>query len=213
VDRRCDESGTAQLTRAVRDATRGALTQAKVRECPHRVFSRGGPQEFFSISCFIASFSSERLAMIRRIRVFSSSIAGASQLATFHAAEFRLPIYDRVWMHAVTAAEIDERRAGVVFFEDRDELRLGEARLPHTGFLSAILTGKSTISIGPDLRGRVGETIKMATPSADTKVMALGMRVPSPATKMSRTVVFKMPSDHDRGWSPCPLWRVVNGRC
>ena len=61
-----------------------------------------------------------------------------------------------VWMHAVTAAEIDERRAGVMFLEDRDDLRLGEARLSHTGFLSAILTGKPTISIGPEFRGDVG---------------------------------------------------------
>jgi len=70
-------------------------------------------------------------------------------------------------MHAVTAAEIDERRAGVVLFQDRDDLRLGEARLPHTGFLSAILTGKPTISIGPDLRGDVAAI----TPVSDEIVL------------------------------------------
>ena len=34
-------------------------------------------------------------------------------------------------MNAVLAAEVDERYAGVVLFKNRDDLRLGEARLPH----------------------------------------------------------------------------------
>ena len=38
-------------------------------------------------------------------------------------------------MNAVLAAELNERRAGVMFSEDRDDLRLGEARLAHMSFL------------------------------------------------------------------------------
>jgi len=82
-------------------------------------------------------------------------------------------------MHAVTAAEIDERRAGVMFLEDRDDLRLGEAGLSHTGFLSAILAGKPTISIGPDPRGDVAmrsgnvacPTDTGAAPPGDKRIM------------------------------------------
>jgi hypothetical protein len=58
-------------------------------------------------------------------------------------------------MHAVPAAELDERRAGVMLFEDRDDLRLGESRLAHGSFLSAISAGKPTILFGPDFRGYV----------------------------------------------------------
>ena len=38
-------------------------------------------------------------------------------------------------MNAVLAAELNERRAGVMFSENRDDLRLGEARLAHMSFL------------------------------------------------------------------------------
>jgi len=40
-------------------------------------------------------------------------------------------------VHTVPSTQLDERRAGVVLFENRDDLRLGESRLPHEGFLSA----------------------------------------------------------------------------
>ena len=38
-------------------------------------------------------------------------------------------------MNAVLAAELNERRAGVMFSENRDDLRLGEARLAHMSSL------------------------------------------------------------------------------
>jgi hypothetical protein len=40
-------------------------------------------------------------------------------------------------MHAVFAAKLDERRAGIVLLENKDDLRLGESRVPHAGVLSA----------------------------------------------------------------------------
>ncbi|BDE06257.1 hypothetical protein WPS_15330 [Vulcanimicrobium alpinum] len=63
-------------------------------------------------------------------------------------------------MNAVSTAELDERGAGVVFSEDRDDLRLGEAGLPHAGFLSAHRPGKPTVSTDPDHRGNVTTNTK-----------------------------------------------------
>lgn len=40
-------------------------------------------------------------------------------------------------MYAVTSAEHYEGGAGIVLFDNADDLRLGESRLPHDGFLSA----------------------------------------------------------------------------
>ena len=58
-------------------------------------------------------------------------------------------------MNAMAAAQLDKRRADVVFFENRDDLRLGEARLAHRSFLSTILAGKPTILSGPTIRDYV----------------------------------------------------------
>ena len=46
-------------------------------------------------------------------------------------------------MNAVLAAELNERRAGVMFSEDRDDLRLGEARLAHMSFLFGLSAGET----------------------------------------------------------------------
>jgi hypothetical protein len=40
-------------------------------------------------------------------------------------------------MNAVPPPKLYKRRAGVVLFEDRNDLRLAESRLPHEGLLSA----------------------------------------------------------------------------
>lgn len=51
------------------------------------------------MSCFIASFSSVRVAMIRRIRTFSSSMVRArGNLGAPHAAVLRFPRANRVGM-------------------------------------------------------------------------------------------------------------------
>ena len=83
-----NRSGTTSNT------TRCALTQSKLLQGPHRFLSLRGLQEFFSISCLIASSSSAKFEMMRRIHEFSSSITRdrASSLASmspnfaFHAA-------------------------------------------------------------------------------------------------------------------------------
>jgi hypothetical protein len=41
-----------------------------------------------------------------------------------------LPGRNRIGMHAVPTAELDERGAGLVLSENRDDLHLGEAGLP-----------------------------------------------------------------------------------
>ena len=95
------------------------------------------------MSCFIASFLSVKFELIRRIREFSSSVARdrASSLASISPNLF--PCGDRVFMNAVLAAALNERRTGVMFSEDLDDLRLGEARLAHTESVSR--PGKPTI--------------------------------------------------------------------
>jgi len=57
-------------------------------------------------------------------------------------------------MNPVLASELNERRAGIMFSEDRDDLRLGEARLAHMSFLFRPL-GRGTHGINwPGLSGR-----------------------------------------------------------
>jgi hypothetical protein len=52
-------------------------------------------------------------------------------VADFHAAELRFPDIKRSRADAVAAAEILGRDAGLVLFEDGDDLRLGEPGLFH----------------------------------------------------------------------------------
>ena len=57
-------------------------------------------------------------------------------------------------MNAVLAAELNERRAGVMFSEDRDDLRLGEARLAHMSFLFGLSAGETHDFKWPGLPGQ-----------------------------------------------------------
>jgi hypothetical protein len=72
-----------------------------------------------------------------------------SDLAALYAAVLGLPGGDRVGVYAVATAELDERGAGVVFSEDRDDLRLGEARIPLDGFLSALWPENPPCQVAP----------------------------------------------------------------
>ena len=55
----------------------------------------------------------------------------SGELTALHPAIFRFPGRDCVRMNAVLTAEVDERYAGVLLFENRDNMRLGEAKRPH----------------------------------------------------------------------------------
>ena len=57
-------------------------------------------------------------------------------------------------MNAVLAVELNECRAGVVFPEYRDDLRLGEARLAHMSFLFDLSAGETQGIKWPGLSGR-----------------------------------------------------------
>ena len=57
-------------------------------------------------------------------------------------------------MNAVLAAELNERRAGVMFSEDRDDLRLGEARIAHMSFLFGLSAGETHDFKWPGLPGQ-----------------------------------------------------------
>jgi len=57
-------------------------------------------------------------------------------------------------MNAVLAAELNERRAGVMFSEDRDDLRLGEARLAHMSFFFGLSAGETHDFKWPGLPGQ-----------------------------------------------------------
>ena len=57
-------------------------------------------------------------------------------------------------MNAVLAAELNERRAGVMFSEDRDDLRLGEARLAHMSILFGLSAGETHDFKWPGLPGQ-----------------------------------------------------------
>jgi hypothetical protein len=87
------------------------------------------------MSSFIASFSSERFAMIRFIRAFSSRSRGRERSRCFPCHVLGLPGGNGVRVHAVPAPKLDERGARVVLSENRDDLRLGEAGFPHAGSL------------------------------------------------------------------------------
>jgi hypothetical protein len=54
----------------------------------------------------------------------------------------------------VLAAELNECRAGVVFSEYRDDLRLGEARLAHMSFLFGLSATETHGINWPGLSGR-----------------------------------------------------------
>ena len=54
--------------RTINETTRGPFAHAEFAECPHGFFALRGLQEFFVASSFIASFSSVRLLITRRIR-------------------------------------------------------------------------------------------------------------------------------------------------
>ena len=57
-------------------------------------------------------------------------------------------------MNAVLAAELNERRASVMFSEDRDDLRLGKARLAHMSFLFGLSAGETHDFKWPGLPGQ-----------------------------------------------------------
>jgi len=56
---------------------------------------------------------------------------GQGESVDFHAAELRLPSVKRSWTDAVVPAEILGSDAGLVLFENGDDLRLGEPGLFH----------------------------------------------------------------------------------
>jgi hypothetical protein len=62
-------------------------------------------------------------------------------------------------VNAMLAAELNKRQAGVMLSEDRDDLRLGEARRAHKVSFSAFRPGKPTVLDGPAYRGGVKMTI------------------------------------------------------
>ena len=57
-------------------------------------------------------------------------------------------------MNAVLAAELNERRAGIMFSEDRDDLRLGDARRAHISFLFGLSAGETHDFKWPGLPGQ-----------------------------------------------------------
>lgn len=68
-------------------------------------------------------------------------------------------------MNAVLAAELNERRAGIMFSEDRDDLRLGEARLAHMSFLFGLSAGETHDFKWPGLPGqRQGHDAALISP-------------------------------------------------
>ena len=57
-------------------------------------------------------------------------------------------------MNAVLAAELNERRAGVMFSEDRDDLRLGDARRAQMSILFGLSAGETHDFKWPGLPGQ-----------------------------------------------------------
>jgi len=106
------------------------------------------------MSCFMASFSSVRFVMIRRIRVFSSSTARLRAISLLSMPP-NLAFHAGVRINAVPAAKLYERCAGIMLPKNRDDLRLAESSFSPKGFLSAISAWKPTVSIGPVSRGNV----------------------------------------------------------
>ena len=176
--RRMRYCATERAQPVMRHAAR--LAQPELLECPHRdFFARRAPGVFFRSTVSSRRSSSERLAMIRRIRAFSSSTARARASSLLS-----MPPYLDCQLAIVFGCTPWRRprstndAPGVVLFEDRDDLRLGEARLPHKGFLSAILDGETHNSLWPDFQGRRRFVDKQQIDASEAAILSFQRSAP-----------------------------------
>jgi hypothetical protein len=136
------------------------------------------------MSSFIASFSSERLAIMRFIRAFLSSIARPRAISLLSMPPYFAFQAEIVLRCAPCPRPSSTNEAGAVFFESRDDLRLRKAGLPHDAVPFGVSAGKPTVSRGPDYRGGVSTTCEYGR-----KVVAgLHPRTPHPTSGRAECV-------------------------
>ena len=135
----------------------------------------------------------------------------AIRAARIHVAKLRFPRCDRVRMNAVLAAELNERQADVMFSEDRDDLRPGEARLAHMSFFFGLSARETHDFKWPGLPGQrqVRNNILIHSLAKHIRMRLAGMRMRGMTGLISVSAAFQHPYGKQAARSTTPIRRIL----